>query len=162
MPRRKSVTRTTEAATEKPVVRNEADRERAPRKRIGFGGFRSKLDVPNQIPGYHLHIFNDEGNRIAEAQAAGYTFVRPSEVGVQPKQGDDISDERVSWLVGTDDGGRPIRGYLMKIEQEYWEEDYRESQKPVDEVEAVLKGTQDHKADPKDQGGKFYGGAEIK
>jgi hypothetical protein len=151
----------TEAAAPEVAEVAQAAKPKRRRKRVGFGGFRQKLHVPALLAGYHMHIFNDDDKmRIQQALNAGYTFVEPEEVGIESPTGGDISENRVSWVVGTDDRGQPIRGYLMKIEQEYWEEDFRESQKPVDRIEAMLKGTQDQDTDRKDRG-KFYGGAKI-
>jgi len=111
--------------------RNQAQRDviaEKRRSRRGFGNFQQKMgDIP-KIPGYHLHIFNDEGNRLADALKAGYEFVTPKEIGRTSETGADISEARVSFLVGTGERGEPLRGYLMKLESELWDEDFEAAQ----------------------------------
>lgn len=99
-------------------------------KRASFNGTEGKLRVSHQIPGYHLHIFNDTPGRIEQALEVGYTFVSPDEVGGTStnvvSRNTDLGD-KVRFLVGTD-GLNPQYGYLMKLPQEYYEEDQKELQ----------------------------------
>lgn len=97
-------------------VRAEHDRLQRP-KRVPFGVPRTKLGVNLYIQGYHLFWCNDTENRIAEAQAGGYEFVAPKEIGEVRE------DSQVKRLVGTDKHGSPLYAYLLKIKQEWHEED---------------------------------------
>lgn len=111
-------------------VRSELDRvpERQPRARIPFGVPRSKLAVLGEIPGFHMQWINDVGGRIEEAQAGGYEFVSKSEIHLAPGASvtpvnSDLGD-RVSMVVGTmKQTGASLRAYLMKIRNEYKNED---------------------------------------
>ena len=117
------------------------------RKRRGvFNGSKGKLTIDGNIPGYHLHVFNDEGTRIQDAQDNGYEFVHPDEVkGIRENVvsgNGDLGDSRVRFLVGTKDRGDPLYGYLMKIRQEWHDEDMADLEVKNSLVDdAIRKGT---------------------
>jgi len=105
-------------------TREEIERIRATRQRLD--GRVEKLKVYGTIPGYHLHIFNEDGARLDEAQRSGYAFVRRSEI---QDVGRDVASfntdpgENVRFVVGKRDNGNPMYGYLMKIPNEIFEDD---------------------------------------
>lgn len=113
------------------------------RKRGVFNGTQGKLKINGTIPGYHLHIMNDDRNRLQDAQDNGYEFVNPKEIedvseNVTSRNGD-IGDSRVRFLVGTQENGQPMYGYLMKIRREWFEEDQLELQKRNDQIDAAIR-----------------------
>ena len=107
---------------------------RGERKRIPMSLPRQKLSVP-EIPGYHLHWMLGTPERIAQALEAWYEFVDENEATMENvdiggdtlKSGNTDLGSRVSRGAGSDIGtdGQPVRLYLMKIKQEYWEEDQK-------------------------------------
>ncbi len=103
-----------------PVVRSEGERVSAqqPRERIPFGVARSKLAVSLAIDGYHLRWVNDSPGRIYEAQESYYQFVSPEEIGAEKSE-----DGKVKRLVGKNEDGSALFAFLMKIKQEYYDED---------------------------------------
>jgi len=105
---------------ENASVRSEGERElaRTPRKRIPFGAPRLKLVVPVKPEGYHLHWVNDDAGRIFRAQQGFYEFATPEECGM-----DSTEDGKVKVLVGKNAQNGPLFAYLMKIKQEYYDED---------------------------------------
>ena len=119
-------------STEKPVRRN----------RGAFNGTRGKLQVGNLITGYHLYFFNDEPGRIAAALDAGWEYVSPSEVGYQSSNvtstNKDLGD-RVSVHGSKDDLGQPVRQILLKIKQDWWEEDQAEIQARNDKTDTSIR-----------------------
>lgn len=118
-------------------------KERA--KRVPLGVPRAKLDVP-QIPGFHMHWLNDEPGRLQAAEAGGYEFVYEKEL--KGEAGNTDLGEKVSRIVGRNEDGSPLRAYLMKIKQEWYDEDQRVKQKPVDEIDmAIRKGNFNEKPD---------------
>lgn len=123
----------------KRAIRNVEQRS----KRGSFNGTEGKLRIGNQIEGYHLHIFNDTPGRIEQALQVGYEFVNPNEVGGTAvnvvSRNTDIGD-KVRFLVGTDANNEPLYAYLMKIKQEFYEEDQNALQARVDAVDAAIKG----------------------
>lgn len=104
------------------------------------------LSVP-EISGYHLHWFRGDAQRIQRASEAGYEFVDGSEVIVNEKRlGSDSAADgntdmgtRVSVSAGGDLGqdGQPVRMYLMKIRQEWWEKDQKALTAPGSRLEGV-------------------------
>lgn len=102
-------------------------RERA--KRVPFGVPQRKLKPPEDgSVKYHYRYFNDnwakEPGRVLRAQQAGYEIV----------------DNQEKVPVGTNDDGSSIKGVLMRIPQEMYEEDQRLKQTEVDKVDQAIKG----------------------
>jgi hypothetical protein len=112
------------------------------KRRNVFNGTEAKLGVRNQIPGYHLHIFTDTGSRIQEAMDSGYEFVTPDEIGgvsenVVSRNGD--LGERIRYLVNPRAEGTEQYGYLMKVRQEWYEEDQAELQAKNNRIDAAVR-----------------------
>jgi len=115
-------------------------------RRIPMSAPQAKLATPT-IPGYHLHWLNDIPGRINQAIAGGYEFVEPEETFVNdrnpgsPSAASGSSDlgSRVSVVVGSDDKGNEIRAYLMKIRNEWYEQDQQASQDRVDQVANAMR-----------------------
>jgi hypothetical protein len=105
---------------ETETVRSQAQRPR----RNSIGVPRLTLAVKFQIPGYHLCWMNDDGN-VEQAVDSGYEFVTRGETelesGVTPSNVD-IGD-KIKQKVGTTQQGDILYAYLMKIKQEWHEED---------------------------------------
>ncbi len=114
-------------------------------KRGVFNGTRGKLIVDGEIPGYHMHIINDDRSRLQDATTNGYEFVSPDEIkGVSENvvsRNGELGKDRVRFLVGSQENGQPMYAYLMKIRQEWYDEDQAELQAQNDKVdEAIRKG----------------------
>ena len=133
--------KTTSVSTEKPVRRN----------RGAFNGPRGKLQVGKLIPGYHLYFFNDEPGRISAALDAGWEFVSPGEVGYNASNVTDTNvdlGDRVSVMGSKDDLGKPVQQILLKIKQEWWEEDQAEIQSRNDKTDnSIKRGKGGHSVD---------------
>lgn len=152
---------TIDGVQEQEVTKNIQERKR----RNVFNGTQTKLSVREQIPGYHLHVFTDSGNRIQEALDNGYEFVKPNEVGgvdsnVVSRNGD--LGEKVRYLVNprTSETDSEKYGYLMKIRQEWFEEDQRALQEKNNAIDAAIRKGKVTGGDP-----SFYvpkGGISIK
>ena len=112
------------------------------KRRNVFNGTEAKLGVRNQIPGYHLHIFTDTGSRVQEAMDSGYEFVTPDEIGgvsenVVSRNGD--LGERIRYLVNPRAEGTEQYGYLMKVRQEWYEEDQAELQAKNNRIDTAIR-----------------------
>ena len=110
------------------TLKDKIERLRKGRKPIGSP--EKKWNCPEN-DGYHYRVFNDDwitrpGN-IQNALAAGYEFVESDEEKQKPK------------IIGTNDNGTPIKGYLMRIPQEIFDEDQKEKQKVVDKIDHQIK-----------------------
>ena len=111
------------------------ERESNRRERVPFGVPQRKFpDVPDN-DGFQYRIINDnwmkDPARIIKAEKGGYEKV----------EGYD------SMNVGTNDDGSIIKGHLMRIPKEWYDEDQKEKRKEVDRVdEAIKAGTLEQKA----------------
>lgn len=135
--------KTIEQKREEALTRTTNERPTRERVRNVFNGTQAKLTVNNQIPGYKLHIFNDEPGRIQTALDGGWEFVTPDEVGGvkdSVTSGNTDLGEKVRFLVGTSEKGDGLYAYLLKIKQEWWEEDQAEIQKRNDRVDDAIRG----------------------
>ncbi|MCI0559224.1 MAG: hypothetical protein MN733_12075 [Nitrososphaera sp.] len=120
------------------------------RARRPMGVPRAKLAIPD-LPGYMGRVVNDTPGRIAMALEGGYEFVNKAEA---PNWGDSEvtpgnSDlgTRVSRVVGTHPDGTAMRGYLMRIRKEWYDEDQAAKMQKVDEIDSAIKhGTHNSRA----------------
>jgi hypothetical protein len=97
-----------------------------PVRRRAINGLTEKLKVYGEIPGFHLHIANDDGNRLVEMQAAGYSFVDANEIeGTNGNISSFNTDPggKVRFVVGTQAQSEPMYAYLMKLPLEFFDED---------------------------------------
>jgi len=109
-------------------------------ERVPFGTPRLKLkaDIPEGKVG---RWFNDVEDRIQRAERGGYDFVRdPVKVGEDPDDRNRDLGSKVCKVVGTQDDGSPITGYLMVIDKELYDKDQAEKQKRLDKVDAQIYG----------------------
>ncbi len=121
----------------------------AERKRIPMSVPVQRLSVPD-IPGYHLHWFVGTPERLGRAQDGGYEFVEEQDTaiadaglgGTSTRTGNTDLGSRVSVIAGSEIGrdGQPVRLVLMKIKQEWYEEDQQLVEERNDKVVATLLG----------------------
>jgi len=108
------------AERETETVRSQAERPR----RTSFGAPKLSMAVTVEVPGYHLCWMNDDG-MVEKALDSGYEFVTKGQTeienGVSPSNVD--MNDKIKMKVGTFDSGAPLFGYLMKIKNEWFEED---------------------------------------
>jgi len=137
---------------------NRAAKAKEETKRIPMSTPVQKLHVED-IPGYHLHWMRNSPDRIAQAQRAGYEFVRPEEIYVNSvglgTQSAISGNTDMGSLVSVIAGGvgadnQPTRLVLMKLKQEYWEEDQKKVEQKNDQVVAALNGGQVGGAEARD------------
>lgn len=126
---------TAEKVAEK-LMRSETERTiAATPARIPLNGMRLKM-ASQEIPGYHLYWFNDETTRVQDALAAGYEFVTSEQSALVDNvvPGNSDLSGKVRKLVGVVEG-RPLYAYLMKIKNEWYEEDERLRQSRLEELD---------------------------
>jgi len=121
----------------------------AERKRIPMSVPVQKLEAPD-IPGYHLHWFRGEPDRLQRALDGGYEFVDERELKVNAvglgttstATGNTDMGSRVSVVSGDGVGrdGQPSRLVLMKIKQEWYEEDQQLVTNRNEQVASALRG----------------------
>jgi hypothetical protein len=111
----------------------------AARKRIPMSVPTRRLEVP-EIQGWHLHWFLE--SRIPRALQAGYQFVDYDEVPVNQRgiandstvSGNTDLGSRIRQIGGRDESGQPEHLVLMKLKEEWWQED----RKVIDEKNARM------------------------
>jgi len=95
------------------------------RERIPFGTPVSKLKGPKD-PNFVYRYFNDswmkEPDRVKRAKEAGYEIV----------------DGYDSITVGTNEDGSAIKGVLMRIPKEWYDEDQKAKMRELDKVDAEI------------------------
>ena len=112
-----------EEATQAPAPAGPLPRRRPRGDRVPFGSSEQQLAHP-PIPGFRLYWFNATPGRIERALKAGY-------VHVTNQRGENLSRN-----VGRGEGNQNgLTAFLMKIPQEWYEEDMKASQ---DELEDKL------------------------
>lgn len=117
------------------------------RNRRPFASKQPNLPLPD-INGYVSRWFNDEENRLSRAQDAGWEFVTPSDFpSFRPSQqvapNSDLGS-RVSVVCGTDEQGKSMRAYLMKIKKEWAADDHRAKMDAIDETDRAIHGGRLH------------------
>lgn len=132
-----------------PNVATDRDTVKAERKRIPMSVPVQTLAAP-EIPGYHLHWFNGTQARLQRAIDGGYEFVDQKEMMLNATglgtntthSGNSDMGSRVSVVSGSEIGpdGQAIRMVLMKIKQEWYEEDQKLVEERNDKVAASLRG----------------------
>lgn len=128
-------------------TRTTADRdaqESLPRRRPVFGSRRLGVNCDRlQQAGYYCHWVNDYPGRLSEAEESGYTFVTQDEVQQGHTSGaqNAASGNRVSRRVGVDESGKELLAYLMKIPQDWKDENDAYYQERADLADnAIRKG----------------------
>lgn len=120
-------------------------------KRKLLGQAELKLSAPNR-DGFHRRWFNDDGNRLIDAQEAGYTFVQDEAKSAREKRAIYLSR-----LVGTQQNGQPQYAFLMEKPLQQYREDQARKQRPLDEFDNAIGRGVIHGADEGDKSaGVFY------
>lgn len=111
---------------------------------IKLGVDESKLDRRT----YEYRWANETGNRLQELH--GNDWDRAPE----------IASEDGTKVAGTDDNGKPFKTVLMRKRKDWFNEDKREKQKPLAEMdEAIRSGVVHRKAEPELREGAYTPGA---
>lgn len=120
---------------EKTVIKKEVvTKERPKRKeRNSITGTRTKLSIQGEEPGFHYAWINDEN--VGTAEDAGFEFVSHAvKIGNKHIDVSQMQGAKVSRNVG---GG--VIAYLMRIPQEFYDEDMAEEQRvKVDAAEQAI------------------------
>lgn len=132
------------AEAKQDQVRTHTERPGAERKKRGtFNGTQAKLVVGHEIPGYKLYGFNDDAGRIQDALDTGWEFVSPEEVGGVRNgvvSGNTDLGDKVRWRVGKLENGEALYCYVMKIRQEWYDEDQAALQARNDAIDEAIRG----------------------
>jgi hypothetical protein len=114
----------------RPTDRNETGRS----ARVPLGMKQASLGASERA-GYQRRWINDTAGRLQQAEQGGYTFVSRDPTAKSTDVG-----ARTSQIVGPGENGQGLRAYLMEIPMEWYQEDQRAKQKPIEDFEAALQG----------------------
>lgn len=139
--------------------------------RIPMSVPQQKLSVPD-IPGYHLHWMLGTPERLSQALKAGYQFVEKDEVQVTNRNLADDADSdggtdlgsRVTVVAGGDttSNGQHVSLVLMKLRQEWWEEDQKRLEQHSDRLAAALRAGTPLPTDTGDASNRYVDGGRTK
>ena len=104
-------------------------------KRIPVGS-RNRLEIIGKSPDYVYRIVNDVDDRIERFKAAGYEVVPLSESRMASQR---VGQGSPTGSFAEMPVGGGIKGVLMKIPKEWYEEDQRSKAAQVDETERSIK-----------------------
>lgn len=99
---------------------------------------RNVLSVTGKKEGYHYRIVNDTGDRVAQFKEAGYELVDASEVQIGDKR---VSQPTAVGTTATASVGGGMKGVVMRIPQEWYNEDQSSKQEQLKELERSMKET---------------------
>ena len=118
--------------------------------REAINGTRQRLRVKGQEPGYHYRIVNDIDDRVQQFIERGYEIVTDSSVQIGDKRVANPTQEGTPAQVSVGNG---IKGYVMRIKEEWHEEDKANHNKQLDEIEQQLQ------REAKEE--QFYGNLKV-
>jgi hypothetical protein len=132
----------------KDKIASAPSREAPSLGRIPLSVPQLKLETP-EIPGFHCHWMLGTDARITQAKRAGYVFVEPEEIAMNYRGvaddptlgGNTDMGSQVSVVAGgdTDSKGQAVRLVLMKLRQEWWDEDQQARDKSSDALIDALR-----------------------
>jgi hypothetical protein len=97
---------------------------------------RNVLTVNGKEPGYSYRVVNDNGDRIAQFLDAGYELVDASTITVGDKRVNAATAEGSKAQVSVGNGDK---AYVMRIKQDWFDEDQKAKQARVNELEESIK-----------------------
>lgn len=130
---------------DRPSTLNRAERP----VRVPINGLRDKLSIHGQEPGFHYCIVNDYN--VDTYVLGGYDFVTHDvKIGDRSINSAAMEGGKASIPVGNG-----VTGFIMRIPEEYYNEDRIAEQTDLDERESALRSTLNSKEDGR------YGKVEI-
>lgn len=104
-------------------------------RRNSINGTRNVLNISGKEPGFVYRVVNDVGDRIEQLKAIGYEVVEDSQVQVGDRRIANPTKEGSPVKVSVGGG---VQGYVMRIKQEWYDEDKAKKDAHVDNIEKGL------------------------
>ena len=117
--------------------------------RIPLSTARRKLEVLNDLPGYHLHWFLE--SNVPAAIQGGYEFVNDKDIRLNQHtaatktgiSGNNDLGSNISLIGGIGADGKNESQFLMKIREEWWQDDQKVIEnRNAATLAAIFKGEQ--------------------
>jgi hypothetical protein len=99
-------------------------------------GTRKVLTVAGKEPGYAYRVINDSGDRVQEFLDAGYELVEQDSVRVGDKRVNTATAEGSKAQISV---GQGQKAFVVRIKQEWYDEDQAKKQAHVNELENATK-----------------------
>lgn len=115
-------------------MKEQLTQKRSPR-RASINGTRNVLNISGKEPGFVYRVVNDVGDRIEQLKAIGYEIVEDSNVQVGDRRIANPTKEGSPVKVSVGGG---LQGYVMRIKQEWYDEDAAKKAAHVDNLEKGL------------------------
>jgi hypothetical protein len=152
-----------------PSISQEDRIETQRARRIPMSVPQARMATP-AIPGYHLHWFNDTPGRIIQAQNAGYTFVNMEETHVNSRDVAGSSEDfgssdmgtRISTVVGESADGGAQRAYLMKIPEEFFQEDQKALESRNAAIDQAMRAGKQNPTNPGDDAQRYVKTSSVR
>lgn len=104
-------------------------------RRSSVNGTRNVLNITGKEPGFVYRVVNDVGDRIEQLKAIGYEIVEDSKIQVGDRRVANPTKEGSPVQVSVGGG---VQGYVMRIKQEWYDEDKAKKDAHVDAIERGL------------------------
>lgn len=104
-------------------------------RRSSVNGTRNVLNITGKEPGFVYRVVNDVGDRIEQLKEIGYELVEDNKVQVGDRRVANPTKEGSPVKVSV---GQGIQGYVMRIKQEWYDEDKAKKDARVDAIERGL------------------------
>ena len=104
-------------------------------RRASINGTRNVLNISGKEPGFVYRVVNDVGDRIEQLKAIGYEIVEDNAVQVGDRRIANPTKEGSPVKVSVGGG---VQGYVMRIKQEWYDEDKAKKDAHVDNIERGL------------------------
>lgn len=118
----------------KDEIKKQATKTRT-RRRVPLNG-RNVLTVDGKDPNFRYRVVNDEGSRVEILKERGYEVVEARSVRIGDRR---VATPGAEGTVATAHVGGGLKGVVMRIPNEWYEEDMAEKQAYVDELERATK-----------------------
>ena len=104
-------------------------------RRNSINGTRNVLNISGKEPGFVYRVVNDVGDRIEQLKAIGYEIVEDQGVQVGDRRIANPTKEGSPVKVSVGGG---VQGYVMRIKQEWYDEDKAKKDAHVNSIEKGL------------------------
>jgi len=104
-------------------------------RRASVNGVRSILNVSGKDADFEYRITNDTGDRVALMQERGYEVVTDDKVSIGERR---VANPTQQGSVVSASVGGGVRGVLMKIRKDWYNEDQQAKQDQVNQTEGAM------------------------
>lgn len=125
------------------------ERRRKPGQ-VLLSGVKLAVDQSKLDPNFTYRWVNDKGNRVQQLESADWDPVNEA-----VKDDSDGAGTVQTKIVGTD-AGKPYNAVLMRKRKDWFKEDKKEAQKPLDELDEAIRRGMNHQKDSPELAGVGY------